>query len=186
MLFRSGIINLKVDSNINLGENTGSTEEGNDAVIISKDEYNNLISRIEQLEEKDSLYKNLSDDVNKLMARTTMHTISKEVSDVSIRGDGVVVDVLSIEIPENCYADIFAFSKLIKNHSSEYNSIILKRNNKTLCISGKGGIGYTVEDCLSYSIQLNKGDILSVGIYQSTGNTSTVNANINVNYFPIE
>ena len=153
-----------------VGDNVYSDENKNNTVEIDKNLYNELIKRIEKLENK-----------------TTMKVIQDKASNVNIRGDSTMVKIVSLEIPEDCYANIFAMTDLLKNGSLAYNSIMLLKNDTiTLCMSGKGGEGYTVQDCLSYTSEFKKGDIISLYAYQSTGSSKTVNGNLIINYFPLD
>ncbi len=147
------------------------------------------LTELEIEEKSDS--KTLNERINELYAKvttlenkTTMKTLSEHVEGIVVQ-HGTSVKLAEITIPEDCYADIYAYYEISNNDSKEYKGIWLYKNGDFLCGNGKGGSGGKTandENCIK---ELKKGDVITLCCDQYTSANQTIeNAKIVINYFP--
>ena len=98
---------------------------------------------------------------------------------------GDFTKVVSISIPEKCYADVYGRFNITNNESTEYKGICVYQNDLLIAGNGKGGVGGMVQNDISCSIELQKGDTLTLVALQYTGYTQAIQDGfMRVYYFP--
>lgn len=94
--------------------------------------------------------------------------------------------VSTITIPEDCYADIYAFYDIINNDSDRYTGVELYLNGNFLTNQGKGGRGRLAFDSISLTKQLKKGDVIDLHVSQYIGNSKNLEkAILQIHYMPL-
>ena len=140
---------------------------GREQIMVDKDEYNELKNRVAKLESK-----------------TTMKTLTNSVSNVSFPNGANTTDIVTLTIPEDCYAIIHGWCAIQNDDSQAYKGIMLYRNNQYISGNGKGGMGGEVTETECLPIELSKNDVIKLRASQYTGVAKKINkATLTITYF---
>ena len=158
-----------------------------DKIIISKQEYELLKADIEELKEKvasnkENIESNKS-DILKLQNKTTMRTINSGIHTTMLKSDEWQ-ETESYTATEECYATICGCVGFVNNENIEYTGIQLEKNGEFLCAIGNGGKGSSTQKSLTYTIELKKGDRISLKSQQWTKSNIEIMSLLNITYFP--